>query len=43
MINVIWLVYNPTGAVYNASQGMAGYSLRKVGGPTEDADRDHIF
>jgi len=36
-------VYNPTAVVYNVADSTTGYYLRKVGGPTEDADRDHIF
>jgi protein involved in polysaccharide export with SLBB domain len=43
VVNVTGRVYNPTGIVYNRTQDSAGYYLRKVGGPTEDADRDHIF
>jgi len=43
VVNVIGRVYNPTGVVYNRANPTAGYYLRKVGGPTEDADRDHIF
>ncbi len=43
VVNVIGRVYNPTGIVYNRANPTAGYYLRKVGGPTEDADRDHIF
>jgi protein involved in polysaccharide export with SLBB domain len=43
VINVLGRVYNPTAVVYNQSDSTAGYYLRKVGGPTEDADRDHIF
>jgi protein involved in polysaccharide export with SLBB domain len=43
IVNVVGRVYNPTGIVYNRANDTAGYYLRKVGGPTEDADRDHIF
>ncbi|MBK5095069.1 MAG: SLBB domain-containing protein [Deltaproteobacteria bacterium] len=43
VVNVMGRVYNPTAVVYNPSQDTAGYYLRKVGGATEDADREHIF
>ncbi|HWS15764.1 MAG TPA: SLBB domain-containing protein, partial [Candidatus Methylomirabilis sp.] len=43
VVNVMGRVYNPTGIVYNQANPTAGYYLRKVGGPTEDADRDNIF
>jgi hypothetical protein len=43
VVNVLGRVYNPTAVVYNPANPTAGYFLRKVGGPTEDADRDHIF
>jgi hypothetical protein len=43
VVNVVGRVYNPTAVVYSASSRNAGYYLNKVGGPTEDADRDHIF
>jgi protein involved in polysaccharide export with SLBB domain len=43
VVNVLGRVYNPTAVVYNPSQDTAGYYLRKVGGPTEDADKKHIF
>jgi len=43
VVNVLGRVYNPTAVVYRTSRDTAGYYLRKVGGPTEDADRDHIF
>jgi len=43
VVNVLGRVYNPTAVVYNDAESTAGYYLRKVGGPTEDADRDHIF
>jgi hypothetical protein len=36
-------VYNPTGVVYSAANDHVGYYLKKVGGPTESADREHIF
>ena len=43
VVNVLGRVYNPTAVVYNPANPTAAYYLRKVGGPTEDADRDHIF
>jgi protein involved in polysaccharide export with SLBB domain len=43
VVNVLGRVYNPTAVVYNPSRDTAGYYLRKVGGPTEDADKKHIF
>jgi protein involved in polysaccharide export with SLBB domain len=43
VVNVLGRVYNPTGIVYNRANDSVGYYLRKVGGPTEDADREHIF
>jgi len=43
VVNVLGRVYNPTAVVYNQAHDTAGYYLRKVGGPTEDADRKHIF
>jgi protein involved in polysaccharide export with SLBB domain len=43
VVNVLGRVYNPTAVVYNQANPTAEYYLRKVGGPTEDADRDHIF
>jgi protein involved in polysaccharide export with SLBB domain len=43
VVNVLGRVYNPTGVVFNPAASTVGYYLRKVGGPTEDADRDHIF
>jgi len=43
VVNVLGRVYNPTAVVYNQANSTAGYYLRKVGGPTEDADHDHIF
>src|SRR3990170_1450776 len=43
VVNVVGRVYNPTALVYSSTQDTAGYYLRKVGGPTEDADREHIF
>jgi protein involved in polysaccharide export with SLBB domain len=43
VVNVVGRVYNPTGVVYDASTPTVGHYLRTVGGPTETADRDHIF
>jgi protein involved in polysaccharide export with SLBB domain len=43
VVNVLGRVYNPTAVVSRADRAAAGYYLRKVGGPTEDADKDHIF
>jgi protein involved in polysaccharide export with SLBB domain len=43
VVNVVGRVYNPTGIVFNPARDSVAYYLRKVGGPTEDADRDHIF
>jgi hypothetical protein len=43
VVNVMGRVYNPTAVVYNPSSDTAGYYLHKVGGPTEDADKKHIF
>jgi len=43
VVNVLGRVYNPTAVVYNPANSTTAYYLRKVGGPTEDADRDHIF
>ncbi|MBP2676017.1 MAG: polysaccharide export protein [Deltaproteobacteria bacterium] len=43
VVNVLGRVYNPTGVVFNPAASTVGYYLRKVGGPTADADRDHIF
>ena len=43
VVNVLGRVYNPTAVVYNPANSTAGYYLNKVGGPTEDADRDHIL
>jgi len=40
---VMGRVYNPTAVVFNPANSTTGYYLQKVGGPTEDADRDHIF
>lgn len=43
VINVVGRVYNPTGVVFDPLHDTVGYYLRSVGGPTESADRDHIF
>ncbi|MBI5443952.1 MAG: polysaccharide biosynthesis protein, partial [Deltaproteobacteria bacterium] len=43
VINVVGRVYNPTGVAFNRTRNSVGYFLNKVGGPTEDADRAHIF
>jgi len=43
VVNVVGRVYNPTGVVYDPARDSVGYYLRLVGGPTENADRDHIF
>ncbi|MBI5100219.1 MAG: SLBB domain-containing protein, partial [Nitrospirae bacterium] len=43
VVNVVGRVYNPTGVVFDPARDSVGYYLRLVGGPTESADRDHIF
>ncbi len=43
VVNVVGRVYNPTGVVYDPANDTVGYYLKMVGGPTETADRDHIF
>ena len=43
VVNVVGRVYNPTGVVFDPARDTVGYYLRLVGGPTESADRDHIF
>ena len=43
VVNVVGRVYNPTGVVYDPARDTVGYYLQLVGGPTESADRDHIF
>lgn len=43
VINVVGRVYNATAVVYDSKNRRAGHYLNKVGGPTEDADRDNIF
>ncbi len=41
-VNVLGQVYNPTAIVYQPGLTVRDY-LAKAGGPTEDADKDHIF
>ncbi|MGB3096934.1 MAG: SLBB domain-containing protein, partial [Candidatus Deferrimicrobiaceae bacterium] len=43
VVNVVGRVYNPTGVVYDPENDRLGHYLSLVGGPTESADRDHIF
>ena len=43
VVNVVGRVYNPTGVQYDPASDRLEYYLKKVGGPTESADRDHIF
>jgi protein involved in polysaccharide export with SLBB domain len=43
VVNVVGRVYNPTGVVFSPANDRVGYYLHKVGGPTESADREHIF
>ena len=43
VVNVVGRVYNPTGVVYDPADDTVAYYLKTVGGPTESADRDHIF
>ncbi|HEX2721178.1 MAG TPA: SLBB domain-containing protein, partial [Candidatus Deferrimicrobium sp.] len=43
VVNVVGRVYNPTGIVFDPARDSVGDYLRMVGGPTESADRDHIF
>jgi len=43
VVNVVGRVYNPTGIVFDPARDSVGHYLRMVGGPTESADRDHIF
>jgi len=43
VVNVLGRVYNPTAVVFSPASDTAGFYLQKVGGPTEDADRKHIF
>jgi len=43
VVNVVGRVYNPTGVVYDPASDRLDHYLKTVGGPTESADRDHIF
>jgi polysaccharide export outer membrane protein len=43
VVNVVGRVYNPTGVVYDPANDRLNYYLKTVGGPTESADRDHVF
>jgi protein involved in polysaccharide export with SLBB domain len=43
VVNVVGRVYNPTGIVFDPANDSVRYYLEMVGGPTESADRDHIF
>ncbi|MGZ9197272.1 MAG: SLBB domain-containing protein, partial [Candidatus Deferrimicrobiaceae bacterium] len=43
VVNVVGRVYNPTGIVFDPAHDAVKHYLRLVGGPTESADRDHIF
>ena len=43
VVNVVGRVYNPTGVVYDPSNDTVSHYLKKVGGPTDNADRDNIF
>lgn len=43
VVNVVGRVYNPTGVVYDPAHDTLGHYLQTVGGPTESADRSHIF
>ncbi|HZL98084.1 MAG TPA: SLBB domain-containing protein, partial [Terriglobales bacterium] len=43
VVNVVGRVYNPTGIIFDPARDSVGHYLRMVGGPTESADRDHIF
>ena len=43
VVNVVGRVYNPTGVVYDPAHDTVDNYLKMVGGPTESADRDHIF
>ncbi|MGZ8447029.1 MAG: SLBB domain-containing protein, partial [Candidatus Deferrimicrobiaceae bacterium] len=43
VVNVVGRVYNPTGVIYDPASDRLGHYLKTVGGPTESADRDHIF
>jgi protein involved in polysaccharide export with SLBB domain len=43
VVNVVGRVYNPTGVVYDPANDTVQYYLHTVGGPTQNADADHIF
>ena len=43
VVNVVGRVYNPTGVQYDPANDRLEYYLQRVGGPTESADREHIF
>jgi len=43
VVNVVGRVYNPTGIVFDPAHDSVKYYLELVGGPTESADKDHIF
>jgi len=43
VVNVVGRVYNPTGVVYDPAHDTVDHYLKMVGGPTESANRDHIF
>jgi protein involved in polysaccharide export with SLBB domain len=43
VVNVVGRVYNPTGIVFDPARDTVKYYLELVGGPTESADKDHIF
>ncbi len=43
VVNVVGRVYNPTGVVYDPANDRVSHYLETVGGPTESADREHIF
>ncbi|UCD48194.1 MAG: SLBB domain-containing protein [Deltaproteobacteria bacterium] len=43
VVNVVGRVYNPTGVQFDPASDRLEYYLKRVGGPTESADRDHIF
>jgi len=43
VVNVVGRVYNPTGVVFDPANDTVGHYLKTVGGPTQNADSDHIF
>lgn len=43
VVNVVGRVYNPTGVVFDPANDRVEYYLNTVGGPTESADKAHIF